>query len=107
MPTGKMSAVVGLAKSVYNQLISMGVDSIDGDSLDLWIYVTLKANIPELVSGWGKVGVVKKSAVGWWENCKTTLHSVLIFSLLLLSPLCVGHKHPVHGGVWQPIPEHG
>ncbi len=51
-PTGKMSAVVGAAKALYDQLSTMGEDSIDGDSfLDLWIYVTLKANLPELVSG--------------------------------------------------------
>ena len=46
MPTGKMSEVVSAAKAMYDQLSSMGEDIIDGDSfLDLWIYVTLKANI--------------------------------------------------------------
>jgi len=54
--TGKMSAVVGAAKALYDQLSTMGEESIDGDSfLDLWIYVTLKACIPELVSRCGFV----------------------------------------------------
>ena len=38
--------------ALYDQFSSMGEESINGHSfLDLWIYVTLKANIPELVSG--------------------------------------------------------
>ncbi len=50
-PTDKMSAVVAAAKALYDQLSTMGEDSIDGDSfLDLWVYVIIKANIPDLVS---------------------------------------------------------
>ena len=49
-PTDKMSAVVAAAKALYDQLNLMGEDSIDGDSfLDLWVYVCIKANIPDLV----------------------------------------------------------
>ena len=45
-----MSAVVIAAKALYDQLNLMGEASIDGDSfLDLWVYVIIKANIPELV----------------------------------------------------------
>ncbi len=49
-PTDKMSAIVSSAKALYDQLSRMGEDSIDGDSfLDLWVYVIIKANIPQLV----------------------------------------------------------
>lgn len=45
-----MSGVVAAAKSLYDQLNMMGETSIDGDSfLDLWIYVIIKANVPNLV----------------------------------------------------------
>ena len=81
-PTGNMSAVVGVAKSLYDQLSCMGEDSIDGDSfLDLWIYVTLKAYIPELVSGSGSVCVCSTNSyivVGEWGYWKTTLHQLII-----------------------------
>lgn len=53
-PTDKMSGVVAAAKAVYDQLSTMGENSIDGDSfLDLWMYVTIKANVPDLVCGKG------------------------------------------------------
>ena len=51
-PTDKMYRVVAAVKALYDQLGDMGERSIDGDSfLDLWIYVIIKANVKDLVSG--------------------------------------------------------
>ena len=59
-----MYSVVAAAKALYEQLSVMGESSIDGDAfLDLWIYVIIKANVKDLVSG-SSGGVV---AVGEWD----------------------------------------
>ncbi len=45
----------------------MGENSIDGDSfLDLWMYVTIKANVPDLVCGRGLQGQCARP--GMWEG---------------------------------------
>ena len=59
----KMSALVGVAKALYDQFSSTGEDSINGDFF-LTSGFTLKADIPELVSGQGRVGVVNKWRLG-------------------------------------------
>ena len=64
-PTDKMYSVVAAAKALYEQLSVMGESSIDGDAfLDLWIYVIIKANVKDLVSG-SSGGVVAVGEWGW------------------------------------------
>lgn len=67
-PTDKMSGVVAAAKAVYDQLSTMGENSIDGDSfLDLWMYVTIKANVPDLATSIEFMSLYGNPALGMDE----------------------------------------